>query len=201
MCGASPAPRPALGRGIAPVVHFLHTTVCMSMAMSTTHSPQSLWRRLTRWYAQLLNWLLAISVGILVIPVSLQIFSRYTALIPSYIWTEEMARFLFIWTIMIGAMIGVRETTHFEVDVWPRMGPRGEAVGRLLGRLGVLATALVFVTAGIQFTEFAMNRISELAELPLWLIHIAWPITGATWIIFLGEQIVDDVKIILGRSA
>lgn len=171
------------------------------MAMSTMHPPQSLWRRLTRWYAQLLNWLLAISVGILVIPVSLQIFSRYTALIPSYIWTEEMARFLFIWTIMIGAMIGVRETTHFEVDVWPRMGPRGEAVGRLLGRLGVLATALVFVTAGIQFTEFAMNRISELAELPLWLIHIAWPITGATWIIFLGEQIVDDVKIILGRSA
>jgi len=59
----------------------------------------------------------------------------------------------------------------------------------------------VFVTAGIQFTEFAMNRISELAELPLWLIHIAWPITGAAWIIFLGEQIVDDVKIILGRPA
>lgn len=171
------------------------------MAMSTTPPPVSLWRRLTRWYAELLNWLLAISVGILVIPVSLQIFSRYTALIPSYIWTEEMARFLFIWTIMIGAMIGVRETTHFEVDVWPRMGPRGEAVGRLLGRLGVLATALVFVTAGIQFTEFAMNRISELAELPLWLIHIAWPITGVTWLIFLGEQIVDDVRIILGRTA
>lgn len=171
------------------------------MVMSTTPPPVSLWRRLTRWYAELLNWLLAISVGILVIPVSLQIFSRYTALIPSYIWTEEMARFLFIWTIMIGAMIGVRETTHFEVDVWPRMGPRGEAVGRLLGRLGVLATALVFVTAGIQFTEFAMNRISELAELPLWLIHIAWPITGVTWLIFLGEQIVDDVKTILGRTA
>jgi len=81
------------------------------------------------------------------------------------------------------------------------MGPRGEALARLFGRLGILATALVFVTAGIQFTEFAMNRISELAELPLWLIHIAWPITGATWIIFLGEQIVDDVKIILGRPA
>jgi len=171
------------------------------MAMSTTQPHESLWRRFTRWYAQLLNWLLALSVGILVIPISLQIFSRYTALIPSYIWTEEMARFLFIWTIMIGAMIGARESTHFEVDVWPRMGPRGEALARLFGRLGILATALVFVTAGIQFTEFAMNRISELAELPLWLIHIAWPITGATWIIFLGEQIVDDVKIILGRPA
>lgn len=162
---------------------------------------RSLWRRFTSWYAELLSWLLAISVAILVIPVSLQIFSRYTALIPSYIWTEEMARFLFIWSIMIGAMIGVRETTHFEVDVWPRMGAKGEAIARLLGRIGVLATALVFVTAGIQFTEFAMNRISELAELPLWLIHVAWPLTGITWIIFLGEQMLDDLRIILGRTA
>ena len=85
----------------------------------------TLWRRFTQAYATLLSWLLALSVAILVIPVSLQIFSRYTALIPSYIWTEEMARFLFIWTIMIGAMIGVRESTHFEVDVWPRLSPRG----------------------------------------------------------------------------
>ena len=88
---------------------------------------------------------MVLSVAILVIPVSLQIFSRYTALIPSYIWTEEMARFLFIWTIMIGAMIGVRESTHFEVDVWPQLSRRGEAVARLLGRLGVLAAAIIFV--------------------------------------------------------
>ena len=158
----------------------------------------SLWRRFTRAYAAFLSWLLVLSVAILVIPVSLQIFSRYTALIPSYIWTEEMARFLFVWTIMIGAMIGVRESTHFEVDVWPRLPPRGEAVVRLAGRLGVLAAALVFVWAGIHFTQFAWYRISELAELPLWLIHVAWPATGLTWIVFLGEQVLDDLRTVLG---
>ena len=161
----------------------------------------SVWRRFTAAYATLLSWLLAVSVAILVIPVSLQIFSRYTALIPSYIWTEEMARFLFIWTIMIGAMIGVRESTHFEVDVWPRLSPRAEALVRLMGRLGVLAAALVFVSAGIHFTEFAWYRISELAELPLWLIYVAWPVTGVTWLVFLGEQLLDDLRIILGRTA
>lgn len=159
------------------------------------------WRRFTAAYATLLSWLLALSVGILVIPVSLQIFSRYTALIPSYIWTEEMARFLFIWTVMIGAMIGVRESTHFEVDVWPRLSPRMEALARLMGRMGVLAAALVFVWAGIHFTEFAWYRISELAELPLWLIHVAWPVTGVTWLVFLGELLLDDIRIILGRTA
>jgi TRAP-type C4-dicarboxylate transport system permease small subunit len=163
--------------------------------------PPGLWRRLTQLYAQFLSALLAITVGLLIIPVSLQIFSRYTDLIPSYIWTEEMARFMFIWTIMIGAMIGVRESTHFEVDVWPAMGPRREAIARLLGRLGVLAMACVFVWAGIEFTRFAWRRTSELADLPLWLIHVAWPVTGITWIAFLGEQVLDDLRIISGRAS
>jgi TRAP-type C4-dicarboxylate transport system permease small subunit len=161
----------------------------------------SLWRAFTRAYATLLSWLLAVSVAILVIPVSLQIFSRYTALIPSYIWTEEMARFLFIWTIMVGAMIGVRESTHFEVDVWPRLSARPEALVRFIGRLGVLAAALVFVWAGMQFTRFAWHRISELAELPLWLIYVAWPVTGVTWLVFLGEQLLDDLRTIVWRPA
>ena len=70
-----------------------------------------------------------------------------------------------------------------------------------MGRLGVLAAALVFVWAGIQFTQFAWHRISELAELPLWLIHVAWPVTGVTWIVFLGEQLARRFRIILGRDA
>ena len=154
------------------------------------------WQRFTLIYAGFLSALVAITVGLLVIPVSLQIFSRYTDLIPSYIWTEEMARFMFIWTIMIGAMIGVRESTHFEVDLLPQMGPRPEALARLLGRLGVLVAAVVFVYAGIEFTRFAWKRTSELAEIPLWWIHVAWPVTGATWIVFLGEHIVSDLRII-----
>src|SRR5437763_8350219 len=50
-------------------------------------------------YYRLLDWLLAASVGILVVPVTIQIIARFTHLIPHWIWTEEMARFLFIWKI------------------------------------------------------------------------------------------------------
>jgi TRAP-type C4-dicarboxylate transport system permease small subunit len=160
-----------------------------------------LWRRLTRAYAALLSWLLVLSVAVLILPVSLQIISRYTALIPSYIWTEEMARFLFIWTVMIGAMIGVRESSHFEVDVWPQLPRRAEAAVRIIARLGVLALSVVFIIGGIEFTRFAWYRTSELAELPLWLIHLAWPVAGLTWIVFLGEQFFDEWRILLGRSA
>ena len=140
------------------------------------------------------------SVAILVVPVTLQIISRYTALIPSYIWTEEMARFLFIWMVMIGAMIGVRESTHFEVDVWPTCRRAARRRCASLGRLGVLALALVFVWAGIEFTRFAWYRISELADLPLWMIHIAWPVAGVDLDRVPRRAIVDEARILLGGS-
>jgi len=156
-------------------------------------------RRFTYWYARLLTWLLVASVAILILPVSLQIFSRYTELIPSYIWTEEMARFFFIWSIMIGAMVGIREGTHFVVDLWPPLNPRAQAAIRLFASLIVLVFAGAFLWWGIDFTRFAFNRISELAELPLWFIHVAWPIAGATWIAFVGEQMWDDLQVLAGR--
>lgn len=156
------------------------------------------WRRFTHLYATFLSWLLVVSVAALVLPVSLQVFSRYLSFVPTFDWTEEMARFLFIWMVMVGAMIGVRESAHFEVDLWPTLPPRGEALVRLAGRIGVLFLAVAFLRAGIEFTQFAWNRISELAELPLWLIHIAWPIAGATWIAFLGEQVVADIRALAG---
>src|SRR5688500_19501019 len=120
----------------------------------------SLWRKFTAAYSWLLSWLLVISVAVLIIPVSLQIFSRYTELIPSYIWTEEMARFLFIWLIMIGSMLGIREGTHFEVDVWPELPPRANALLRIVSSVFVLMLAMVFLWWGYEFTRFAWNRTS-----------------------------------------
>ena len=168
------------------------------MTTGSHPGPRQLFRAVLDGYSWLLSQLLVVSVTVLIFPVTLQIFSRYTELIPSYIWTEEMARFLFIWTIMIGAIVGVRESTHFEVDVWPRLQPRPAAAIRLISRVGILIIALVFVWAGIEFTRFAWNRISELAELPLWLIHMAWPIAGVSWLFFLGEQMFDDARVLLG---
>ena len=152
-------------------------------------------------YYWLLSWLLVFSVAILIIPVSLQIFSRYTALIPSYIWTEEMARFFFIWMIMLGAMIGIRDRSHFDIDLWPEMSPRADAVLRLFGQIGVLVMALVFVWYGVRFLQFGWNQSSELAELPMGFIFAAWPLTGVTWLLFLGPQVRENLRVLFNTQA
>jgi TRAP-type C4-dicarboxylate transport system permease small subunit len=153
-------------------------------------------RRLIHLYGHLLDLLLVLTVAVIIIPVSLQIFARFTELLPRYIWTEELSRFLLVWMIMIGAMIGVREGTHFTVDLFEGLKGRTKAAMDLLAGVFVLILAMVFVIYGWEFTDHAWFRISELAELPLWTIHIAWPITGITWLVFQGERMWDDIAVL-----
>jgi TRAP-type C4-dicarboxylate transport system permease small subunit len=170
-------------------------------AVTRTNPRRSAIATLSLWYSRALSVLLVLSVAALVVPVTLQIFSRYTTLVPFYIWTEEMARFVFIWMIMLGAALGIRESTHFVVDVWPRLGPRPNALFGLLSSFAILIMALVFTWWGWEFTRFAFRRISELAELPLWWIHIAWPMTGLSWLLFQGEHVADHLRTLMRGSA
>ncbi len=149
---------------------------------------------LDRWQ-KILTWTMALAVAVLIIPVSIQIFSRFTALIPAYIWTEELSRFCFVWMVMIGAMIGVRERIHFDVDVWPELSPKNDALLRIASNSLVLVFTCVIIWWGVDFTKFGWNQTSELADLPMWLIFIAWPIAGITWLMFLVEAFVRDIDL------
>ena len=144
-------------------------------------------------WQKVLTWVMATAVAVLIIPVSIQIFSRFTALIPAYIWTEELSRFCFVWMVMIGAMIGLRERLHFDVDVWPALSPRRDALLRIVSNVFVLAYTGVMIWWGIEFTKFGWNQTSELADLPMWLIFIAWPLTGISWLMFLVEAFLRDI--------
>ncbi len=146
---------------------------------------------LDRWY-QLLTWIMAVTVALLIVPVSLQIFSRFTDLIPAYIWTEEMSRFFFIWMVMLGAMVGLRDKLHFDVDVWPTLSPRKNLMLSFISNALVLIFTGIVIWWGIEFTRFGWNQTSELADLPMWLIFIAWPVTGVSWLVFQIERFRND---------
>ncbi len=136
---------------------------------------------------------------ILVIPVSMQVLSRYTGLIPRYIWTEEIARFCFIWIIMAGAMIGCREDTHFDVDVLPTPKTvQGKGYSRAVVHGSMLVVAVTFVFYGYDFAASAIYQISEISELPMWIIYMAWPMAGLVWTVFLSGKMFDDIQRIRG---
>jgi TRAP-type C4-dicarboxylate transport system permease small subunit len=157
-------------------------------------------RKLIDGYYRLLNVLLVVTVAVLVVPVAIQILSRHTPWVPTWIWTEEMARFLFVWMIMIGAMVGIRDGVHFDVDLWPELPPRANALLRVVADVFVLVMALVFIWYGIRFVQFGWDQTSELAELPMVWIFAAWPLAGFTWVVFLGERFLANLRLIAGGA-
>ncbi|MBX2882920.1 MAG: TRAP transporter small permease [Granulosicoccus sp.] len=143
----------------------------------------------------MLKWLLTLLMIALIVPVTLQILSRYTGIIPRFIWTEEIARFCFVWIVLIGAMIAVRDDSHFTVDLLPQpKSALSKLVSRLFVHFATLVLALSFLIWGYDFGVLGSRQQSEISGLPMLAIYIAWPVAGATWTLFVIEKIIDDMS-------
>ena len=153
-------------------------------------------RTLLDGYYRLLKLLLTVLMASLVVPVAMQILSRYTGVIPRFIWTEEIARFCFVWIILIGSMIAVRDWSHFDIDLLPRSAdPTVELVLTLIAHAAVLTVAVTFLWYGWDFAVLGSRQQSEISGLPMLSIYIAWPMAGATWLLFIAERVWDAVVV------
>jgi len=151
-------------------------------------------------YYRLLKSLMTLLIGLMVLPVSLQILSRYTGIVPRYIWTEEVARLCFVWIIMLGSMIAVRDGSHFDVDLLPHpKTDRQKGFSMLIVHIGMSLLAMLFVWYGYDFARFGSMQTSEMSGINMLGIYIAFPLAGVTWLLFLMESIVADLRLIAGQ--
>ena len=102
------------------------------------------------WVALALFWLLGATV-------LYQFVTRY-ALNDSAAWTEEVARYMLIGVVFIGAAIGVRKNNHIQVDFFYRHMPA--AMGRWLSR-GVDVVRIAFFVAAAVMTVQMMAKIGS----------------------------------------
>ena len=68
-------------------------------------------------FCMVLRVLIGVLMMALALPVAAQVIARYTGLIPVYLWTEELATFIFVWVVMIGSMVAVWDGTHFHLSL------------------------------------------------------------------------------------
>ncbi len=141
--------------------------------------------RILEAFCQGLRVLLGTLMAILAIPVGMQVIARYTGIIPVYLWTEELATFIFVWVVMIGSMIAVWEGTHFDVQVIPnarRPLPVFLQTGVVL--LLVSSFGLVFAWYGIEYAKFGALQKSVMMQASKLYTFISVPIAGAIWAVF-----------------
>ena len=152
-------------------------------------------------YDRTLRFVITWLMILLVIPVTLQIVSRYTELIPRYIWTEEAARFLFIWIIMIGSILAVRDETHFNVDVLPKpKTARGKALATLWVDLAILLMGAIFVWFGTAFVKFGYSQTSELTGINMVFIFGSFLLAGVSWVAVVAERTIANLPVLIGGA-
>lgn len=98
-----------------------------------------------------LDWILdrvtLFLLTVLLLVVGAQIFARYV-LNHSLFWSEELARYLFIYLIFLGAAIVLRRGGHIQVSFFVERLPRPLRRG-----VAVVVDLLILAFAGIVFTQ------------------------------------------------
>jgi TRAP-type C4-dicarboxylate transport system permease small subunit len=108
------------------------------------------------WVALAIFWLLALTV-------LYQFVTRYV-MNDSAAWTEEVARYLLIGTVFVGATIGVAKNTQIQVDFFYRHLP--PVVGRWLAR-AVDVLRVAFFAACVVLTIEMMDKIGNQTRMTL----------------------------------
>lgn len=116
------------------------------------------------WAALAFFWALGLTVFY-------QFFTRYV-MNDSASWTEEIARYLLISTVFVGAAIGVAKNNHIQVDFFFRFMPRW--LGRAMALLAD-AMRIAFLGAAVVLTWQMMQKMGSykmtIVDLPMNLVY------------------------------
>lgn len=115
---------------------------------------------------------------VMVVAVFLQVVFRYVVNHPLS-WSEELARYIFVWASMLGASMGVKKKTHFCLDALLKMIPQPqrkiiEAV--LYTIMSVLLIVLVYF--GTKFSSELYVQTAPGLNITMAIPYAAIPVGG-----------------------
>lgn len=115
----------------------------------------------------------------------IQVVMRYV-MHNSLSWSEELARYCFIWLIYIGVAYGCKLMKHIKIDAALHLFPekiRPYIV--ITGEVLVLVFAVYIVVTGVELTykQWEFGKISPALGLPLQFINAA-PVVGFGLVVF-----------------
>jgi C4-dicarboxylate transporter DctQ subunit len=115
------------------------------------------------------------SVSILIfVQVLLRYFWNYT---PD--WSEELSRYLIVWTIFIGTAIGVRNNIHIGVDALLRLMPHSFKLTMevILNVIGVVVS-LVLIWLSVLFIQETLEyeQLSPAMRISMAIPYSAMPV-------------------------
>jgi TRAP-type C4-dicarboxylate transport system permease small subunit len=140
----------------------------------------SLFLRAVDWLNVGLRHLVGAMLGVMVLVVGLQIVVRFVlprlGIILSVPWSEELARYLMVWCIFLGAAVAARAGALIAVDTLPDSLPErwGDRV-RLLALLITIGFFCELIWLGWRWVEFGETETSTVLNVPMAWVYWSLP--------------------------
>lgn len=140
------------------------------------------------------SWLGAILLLAIFVVILAQVVFRY-ALGRPLVWTEEVARYLYIWTCYLGAALAFRRGMHVRIGALvDRLPP---AARRWVHRLGLLGTAAFLGVLAVQGTKLAWLSHTTLAitfPLPWSVIYAGAVVSSSLMLLYTWDALRGHVR-------
>lgn len=144
--------------------------------------------------------LVILLLGAMSLIIGFQVFMRYI-MKASLSWSEEVARYMFIWLTYIGISYGVKTNRHIKVDAAMYIFPKGlRKYVAILGNLLFLAFALIIVKNSIATSGkiLSLGQASPAVGIPMGFVYMA-PLVGfAIVVLRLLQSIFYEIKSVKG---
>jgi len=139
---------------------------------------------------------------VMVAVIAIQVFMRFV-LDDSLSWSEELARYCFIWLVYLGISYGVKKQQHMKVDViLLLLKDKWKIALGIIGNLLFLAFAIFVVFNGydIAMKVFNWGQLSPALNLPIGFVYLAGPIGMGLTAIRLIQQLVQQVSLLMKKE-
>lgn len=123
-----------------------------------------------RWVTSILGFLAIICFAGIIIVVSTQILSRFLPF--SYVWTEELTRYFFLFAISFGAPLALLKNEYINVDlIIGRLSKKVRRIYEIVIYTIVLVLSLVMTKEGYTFMLLGKTQRSATMPFQMSIIH------------------------------
>ena len=143
---------------------------------------------------KILGNLLIVIMGVMVINVIWQVFTRFVVGTPSS-FTDELARYLMVWLGILGAAYVSGRNMHVAIDVLPQ-----KASNKTQKKLKIVVYVLIILFAlfamviggsRLVYITYVLDQQSPALQIPLAFVYLAIPVSGLLIIYYKISDIIN----------
>lgn len=142
---------------------------------------------------KILETVLFLAFSVLILIVTFQVLSRFLPI--SFIWTEELSRFLFIYAISLGAPLAIKRNEFINVEMAINKLPKTvKGVYETVIHLVTIVLMLIIGIKGIDFASLGVTQQSATMPVPMAIPYASISISAFLMALYSILNIFDKLK-------